>query len=639
LIDRIELARVPEFRLGALIVRPGVRQVARDDDASEVLEPRVMQVLVALAQADGAILTRDDLTEACWDGRIVGEDAINRVLSRLRRVQEGIGLDSFRIETITKVGYRLVPRNAPPAAAPVPVAPAAIASSPALVPGQRSRSWMAIAAGLIAVALLGAAWLLWERNSGDRQKTVTVQAVDARADDGAAQLFRQGLSTDLARVVVGNDATLAISDQPAVPARPADLLVTGEARTSGGLLHVNIRLVGSDRTILWSSDFARSVAEVDDLRQEVAARIADVLLCALGAQGGGMTLDLPTLRLYLSGCEQRHEHWQESAALFRKVVDRRPDFAPAWAQLASRTALYANTLDGADRDRGIADAIDYAHRALALNPGAGAAYFALAHTRVGMANWIGRQVYIDQGLKAGAVHAPLFNDAAIAFSAIGRGHAALEYARRAVATDPFGRVFTYNLSGALGFYGHPDDSEALLRKTQQFWPHDPLIAAGLFTLRARVGDARQALAMIDDPALTRLYSTRAIADWRLFLEARIAPGSPAVARAIAAFRAAAATAPLDDQREDIQHLVQLGDVDGAFTLANALPQLDIQDENIWFQDFMAPLRAEPRFMRIAARQGIAAIWLKTGLWPDFCVNRAVRYDCRAEARRALGLKL
>src|SRR3546814_18075144 len=78
-----------------------------DLGAEEIIEPRVMQVLLALAEARSEIVRREDLTERCWEGRIVGEDAINRVLSRLRRVAEGIREDSFRIETITKVGYLL----------------------------------------------------------------------------------------------------------------------------------------------------------------------------------------------------------------------------------------------------------------------------------------------------------------------------------------------------------------------------------------------------------------------------------------------------------------------------------------------------------------------------------------------------
>jgi hypothetical protein len=67
-----------------------------------------MQVFVALARANGRILSRDDLVEICWAGRIVGEDAINRSLSRLRGVFLALNATGFAIETITKVGYRLI---------------------------------------------------------------------------------------------------------------------------------------------------------------------------------------------------------------------------------------------------------------------------------------------------------------------------------------------------------------------------------------------------------------------------------------------------------------------------------------------------------------------------------------------------
>ena len=72
------------------------------------VQPRIMQVLVALLRANGQILTRDDLIASCWDGVIVGDDAINRALGLLRRLGEGVGRDSFQIETINKVGYRLL---------------------------------------------------------------------------------------------------------------------------------------------------------------------------------------------------------------------------------------------------------------------------------------------------------------------------------------------------------------------------------------------------------------------------------------------------------------------------------------------------------------------------------------------------
>lgn len=100
---QIVLAHEPPFTIGRLRVEPSTRQVV-SDGSSETLEPRVMQVLVALGRANGGIVTRDELIDWCWGGRIVGEDAINRAIFRLRQVAAEIGDGSFGVETITKVG-------------------------------------------------------------------------------------------------------------------------------------------------------------------------------------------------------------------------------------------------------------------------------------------------------------------------------------------------------------------------------------------------------------------------------------------------------------------------------------------------------------------------------------------------------
>lgn len=101
---RVELASEQPFRLGPLLVTPALLQVEKDG-ASQTLEPRVMQVLVVLARAEGRVVSRQELVERCWDGRIVGENAIQRVISRIRTLATGLG--GFELETITKVGYRL----------------------------------------------------------------------------------------------------------------------------------------------------------------------------------------------------------------------------------------------------------------------------------------------------------------------------------------------------------------------------------------------------------------------------------------------------------------------------------------------------------------------------------------------------
>lgn len=117
----IDLASHARFRIGRLEVRPGLRDVV-GPAGRELVEPRVMAVLIALAEADGETVSRDELIARCWGGVVVGEDAINRVIAKLRRLAAGAGAGSFEVETVTKVGHRLVvaasdePSPAPPAA-------------------------------------------------------------------------------------------------------------------------------------------------------------------------------------------------------------------------------------------------------------------------------------------------------------------------------------------------------------------------------------------------------------------------------------------------------------------------------------------------------------------------------------------
>ncbi len=101
----VVLAREPDFRLGALLIRPSLREACAGP-RRQMLEPRVMQVLVVLARMDGQVVSRDELIEACWGGRIVGEDAINRCIGRLRRLAEMFD-SCFAIDTVARVGYRL----------------------------------------------------------------------------------------------------------------------------------------------------------------------------------------------------------------------------------------------------------------------------------------------------------------------------------------------------------------------------------------------------------------------------------------------------------------------------------------------------------------------------------------------------
>src|SRR6476469_668964 len=103
-VRSIDLAQEADFDLGALRVRPAKCEVEREG-VSEILQRRVMQVLVALAQARGSDVSQDDLITLCWRGLSVTDDAIFRCVSKLRKLAAGYPDAPYSIETIPGVGY------------------------------------------------------------------------------------------------------------------------------------------------------------------------------------------------------------------------------------------------------------------------------------------------------------------------------------------------------------------------------------------------------------------------------------------------------------------------------------------------------------------------------------------------------
>ncbi|MEQ8762666.1 MAG: winged helix-turn-helix domain-containing protein [Planctomycetota bacterium] len=116
----------PDFYLSDLLVRPSLNRLEHGDRTIPI-EPKVMDVLVCLAQAAG-LLSRSELVQSVWGHEFVSEHVLSRCISELRRA---LGDDHRRprfIETIRGRGYRLLiaPRpleDTPPTAAEVPPGP------------------------------------------------------------------------------------------------------------------------------------------------------------------------------------------------------------------------------------------------------------------------------------------------------------------------------------------------------------------------------------------------------------------------------------------------------------------------------------------------------------------------------------
>jgi len=151
------LAREAPFGLAGTQVRPAALEVDHDG-AVTTLEPRVMKVLVALARSRGQPVSRDELIELCWGGRIVTEGALNRCTAQLRKALAAN--PRIRIDTIPTVGYRL---QASAEVHPLGTAPAPVTEA-AAPPVRRTRPWiLAAAAGGLALAAGGALWAAMPR--------------------------------------------------------------------------------------------------------------------------------------------------------------------------------------------------------------------------------------------------------------------------------------------------------------------------------------------------------------------------------------------------------------------------------------------------------------------------------------------
>jgi Tol biopolymer transport system component/DNA-binding winged helix-turn-helix (wHTH) protein len=175
----IDLASEPPLALGALTIRPAALEVEGFGQVT-TLEPRCMQVLVALVRARGEPVSRDEMIERCWEGRIVTEGALNRCVARVRKALAPE--PRARVDTIAKIGYRLrllpvvpaVPIVADEFAHAVASATAADGATPARTGSAKGRPRrLMIAAGVGALAALaGGAWAI-----SSRPATWTAEAI------------------------------------------------------------------------------------------------------------------------------------------------------------------------------------------------------------------------------------------------------------------------------------------------------------------------------------------------------------------------------------------------------------------------------------------------------------------------------
>jgi TolB-like protein/cytochrome c-type biogenesis protein CcmH/NrfG len=104
-----------QFHFSDHVLDVNLRELTRGGE-SVAVEPQVFDLLVHLIENRDHVVTKDDLIETVWDGRIVSESTLTSRINAARRAVGDTGKDQAVIRTIARKGFRFVGDVQPKAA-------------------------------------------------------------------------------------------------------------------------------------------------------------------------------------------------------------------------------------------------------------------------------------------------------------------------------------------------------------------------------------------------------------------------------------------------------------------------------------------------------------------------------------------
>jgi len=499
-----------DFRLGTWLVHPSLNCVSRNGTSVQ-LEPKVMSVLVCLAEHRGEPVSKEQLLQTVWPDTFVGEGVLTRSISELRRVFEDDTREPKVIQTISKRGYRLL---APVGQENGSLNGGSAGIDPALA--ARKHNWQV--AWLTIAGVVVVCGLLVGFNVGDLRAhiftvnppihSLAVLPLKNLSEDPSQGYFASGMTeeliTDLSQISALKVISRASSDlyegtHQALPEIARELrvegIITGSVARSGNRVRVSVQLAYApeDRN-LWAKSYERDLQNALALQGAVAKAIAEEIRVQV-APNAMQTRANPTrmtsatvLDNYLQGNYHLHrsgwrvvdEEKRLAAESFQRAIDEDPAFAPAYVGLAYAHAPIlvggGGMSNPSPRDYQTRKAA--IEKALELNPDSSEAHILQASLYCDDWRWSQAEQELQRGIALNPNSADAHDTYGTFLYAVGRPVEGMQESEIAQGLDPK----VDHMSGALGNSGRNDEAIALLLRDMERDPDNSQIHIDLFQI-------------------------------------------------------------------------------------------------------------------------------------------------------------
>jgi len=486
------------------------------------------QVLQALLERPGEIITREELRQRLWPDNIFVdyELALKKAVNRLREVLGDSADSPHFIETIPRRGYRFIGTIAAPPSVPSDFAErpivGAVETAEAHVGGPKSetRKSRKLVGSVVLAGI--AAGLLWA--NADRLRTrifaksrsveihsIAVLPLQNLSTDPREEYFSEGiteaLTTDLAqisalRVISRTSSEHFKGSRETLPeiARQLNVeaVVEGSVTRSENRVRITAQLIEaqSDRH-LWAKTYDRDFQDILRLQDEVARDIAaEIRISVTPQEQARLTLEQKTnpsaYEAYLRGrylwSQRNAESIDKAASYFQQAAREDPAFALAYSGLSD--CYWVGW--GAKIDLPLADR--YATKAVALQPELAEAHASLGIVRLNEYQMSGAERELKRAIELNPNYAMAHHFYSGYLLSVGRTVDALKENDLARRLDPFS--IPVNTARVIILVGSRNYGEAIeqAEKNRELAPQSPVPHNSLARLYWLEGKAPEAIA-------------------------------------------------------------------------------------------------------------------------------------------------